>query len=106
MALFQKGQATPLALKRIRFDLGNETYINLRELSAQELMTYQENMGDKPTSNADFVYDLIATCACDDQGNKLFDDRADVKANFPVGLSTMIEMQNAIMRVSGIEQKN
>src|ERR1700722_18525662 len=101
MALFKKGEAS-LPLKRIKFDLGNETYINIRELAAQELIDFQKRHGEKEINNADFLYSLVATCACDDNGQPLFTDVEDVKANFGIGISTLVEIQEAIFKVSGI----
>lgn len=102
MGIFQKCLA-PLALKRVRFDLAPDCHINLRELSSQELIDFQSKMGSTETSNLDFVFDLISKCAVDDDGKPLFADAADVRATFNVGLSTLIEIQKAVMSLSGID---
>jgi hypothetical protein len=105
MGLFVKGQ-TPLALKKVKFSVTDDTYIFLRELSSKELLDYQATMGDKATSNLDFVYDLISRCACDDNSNNIFTDAADVKENLNVGLSTLVEMQKTITNISGLTTPN
>jgi len=105
MGLFKKGNA-PLPFKRVRFDLGEDSYINVRELSAQELIQLQGSFQGKDASNIDFIYQLIATFAVDDDGKALFTDTADVKDNFQVGLSTLSAIQKTIMDTSGLEPKN
>ena len=102
MGLFHKG-GKALALKQVKYDLGNDTYVNVRELSATELVHYQTKMGDKDTSNMDFVFDLLSKCVVDDDGKPLFKDATDVKDHFGVGLSTLVDLQKKIMALSGLD---
>jgi hypothetical protein len=103
MSLFQKG--TPLALKRTKFKLGDDCHINLRELSSRELIEFQKAMGDKDTTNLEFVYKLIASCAVADDGKPIFDSPDDVRDNFDVGLSKLIEIQKQILSLSGLDER-
>ena len=102
MGLFKPGTTT-LGLKHQRFDLSPDCYINVRELSAPELIHYQQVMGSKDTSNADFLFDLVARCAVDDVGKPLFETAADVKQHFSVGISTLVEIQKVILTLSGLD---
>jgi hypothetical protein len=107
MALFAKGSPPP-ALKTFKFELGNDTYINLRELSLQELRHFTEG-GDKnkDTKNVEFLYNLLSKCILDDDGKPLFDGPDDLKNTFDVGLSTLVAIQKAIMAQSGLnDEKN
>jgi hypothetical protein len=106
MGLFKPGTTT-LGLKTQRFDLSPDVYINVRELSAPELIHYQQVMGSKETTNADFLFDIVARCAVDDVGKPLFETAELVKQHFNVGISTLVEMQKVIMSLSGLtEPKN
>lgn len=102
MSIFNRNNNKPLVLRRVRFDLDADTYINLRELSSQELLHYQQTIGNKEVSNLDFIYDLVARCAVDDEGLPIFKDAGDVKDHFNVGLSTLVSAQQTVMNLSGI----
>ncbi len=104
MPLFKRG--TPLGLKRERFNLADDCYIWLRELSSQELLHYQKMMGDKETTNLDFIYDLLSKTALDDDGNAIFTSGNEVKDGLTVGLSTLVAMQEKVMELSGLHPKN
>ena len=93
------------ALKKEKYNLSKEedVYVWLRELSSKELRELQVNMGDKETSNMDFVYSILALCVIDDAGKPLFTSIDDVKDNLNVGLSTLVDMQNRILKLSGLE---
>jgi|ERR1017187_6908030 hypothetical protein len=105
MGLFTKGQSKTLPLKTVKFMLGDD-HIFLRELTSKELLHYQSKMGDKETTNIDYLYDIIARCAVDEDCKPIFASVDEVKNELNVGLSTLTEMHHAISRVSGLEGKN
>jgi hypothetical protein len=102
MGLFHKGQKPNL--KRVKFNLSEDCHINLRELSAQELINLQDSAkSDNP--NMDHVFKLIAVSACDDDGKPIFDDAEDAKQNFSIGSSMLSDISKAIVSVSGLDEK-
>ena len=106
MALYKKGQGAS-TLKRTKLQLGNDTYICVRELSSKELLNLQAHQGEQDHSesapNMDFVFSIIATCACDDEGKPIFDSKEDVKQNLDIGVSSLVEIQRQIMTLSGLD---
>src|SRR6266404_3152798 len=89
-------------LKRVRFELGDDCYTYLRELSCQELLKYQETMGKDDSESASFLYDVLSKCICTEDGAPIFSDVDDCKAGLDLGLSAMIAMQKKVFEVSGI----
>ena len=103
MASYCKGQKP--TLKQVKFSLGKDCHISLRELSSKEFLDLQQKHGDKELKDIDFVYKLIALCAVDDTGNPLFENADDVKDNLDIGVSQFVEMQEKILETSGLASK-
>jgi hypothetical protein len=99
--LFVKGN--PLPLKRVKYDLGNDTHVFLRELSSAELIAHQDNHGDKDHKDMDTVFELLSKCIVDDAGAALFTNAGDVKDHFNIGVSHLQAMQDVILDISGIK---
>ena len=93
---------SPVELKRAKFNLDKENYVWLRELTAAEFRHYLDTMGERDTSDKDFLFDVLSKTLVDDNNTPLFADTSDLKANLNVGLSTLQAMQEQVLKLSGV----
>jgi hypothetical protein len=104
--IYQKNNET--IFKRERFDLDANNYVYLRELSFQELYKYQQHTPGVNEVPLDSVCDCLARCIVNEQGEPIFTDADDCKANLNVGMSVLQAMQKKVFNMSdiGVEKKD
>lgn len=106
-AITRDGFRKPAKLKVEKFPLpefGDDAYVNLRALSAKDLIRLQKQYGEKAdTGNLAFAYDLLSSCIVDDGGTSLFLDAADAEHGLEVSLPTLQELVQACLATSGID---
>jgi hypothetical protein len=100
MPLFQAGQKP--TLKQIKCDLGNDTFVYLRELSAQELIELSKH---KDVNELDELYANLAKCIVDEAGQPLFESKDHLQKDFTVGMSVLLDLGRKLKEVSGLEKK-
>lgn len=105
MTAFAKGAAIQAAsMPRKKFslpELGKDTYIWIRALTAKEAKTHLvADQGQEEKSATG--YKLISLCAVNEDGSQIFDSEKDVEENFDVSMASVFAIVDLICELSGV----
>lgn len=87
-------------------EFGEGAYVNVRSLTAAELLSLQSRFGNKQEvneSNIDFMLSILLHTLVDDNGVNLFNTADEVRQLLQNGISVLTRLSEKAVEVSGLD---
>lgn len=89
-------------IKHAMPEFGDGVYVNVRALTAPDLLDLQEKYGGG-SNNLEFAYSVLALALVSDDGEPIFESAADARANAHVSLDGLGQLVDVALATSGIK---
>jgi hypothetical protein len=83
-------------------EYGADAFVNVRELTAQELLALQNEYGTK-ASGLDFAFAVLSLVLVDDENKQIFASADECKANLQLSLKGIDALLATALEVSGVK---